>query len=327
MEEFGAQCGGLGLLLCGHELGLAPILVSGEVKSLWRFLLPLYRRTRAGKPSAMAFAITEPAAGSDVEEGTGAKAHKPEMVAKRVDGGWKLSGRKIFITNGDIAAATTMFAALEGEGMESWTCFFVRNDSPGFRVVRSELKMGQRASAAAELELEDVFVPDADIVGELRQGWALNRVSLNFSRMPVAAGALGIARGAVEAAIDFACRFKLGGKELIHYQEVQMQIAQMIAEITAIRGSIWQLALRITPTQAAASTAKFNSSDRAIAVSEAAMNLLGNHSLLHHNRVEKAFRDGRLNQIYEGANQINRLAVIEDLQEQFLVKIEAGKSR
>jgi len=321
MEELCTACGGLGLAIGAHSLGTAPLVLSGRFKDIWRLLLPAYRRSRSGQPTLFAFALTEPSAGSDMEDGHGAAKLRPGTVARRVEGGYLLTGRKVFISGGDRADAISVFSALEGEGMPSWTCFYVEARSPGFRVVRSELKMGQRASSAAELQFDGVFVPDRHVIGELRKGWALNRVTLNFSRLPTAAVALGIARGALEAAVDFACQQRLGGRPLIDYQEVQLAVVQMIAETSAMRALIWQSAARFTPTQAKASLAKFHCSDRAVEVCNLAMNLLGNHGILPGNRVEKDFRDARLTQIYEGTNDINRLAVMEDLQEQFLERV------
>jgi len=321
VEELCAACGGLGLFLSAHILGAAPLLLTGKLSTWFGMLYPAYRRIQRGERCLIAFAITEPTAGSDVEDSAGAELYRPRTVARRVDGGYRITGRKIFISGGDLADVVLVFAGLEGEGMESFTCFYVDTTSEGFRCVRNELKMGQRASGAAEIELDSVFVPDNRIVGGLRGGWALTRATLNFSRIPVGAIALGIARGAVEAAIDFSCRTQLSGKPLIHYQEVQMQIATMVAETTAMRGMIWHTARVYTPTQAMASMAKFQCGDRAVAVCNQAMDLLGNHAVLHGNGVEKAFRDSRLNQIYEGTNEINRIAVIEDMQEQLLARI------
>jgi len=178
--------------------------------------------------------------------------------------------------------------------------------------------MGQRASGAADLELRDVFVPDDHVIGALRTGWALNRASLTCSRLPVAAIALGLARGAMDAAIDFVCRFRLGGKPLIDRQEVQLRVADMIAETSAMRSMIWQHASRPAVTQAGAAMSKFRCSEAAVRVCETAMELLSQHGVLHRNYVEKHFRDARLTSIYEGTNQINRLAVIEDFQEYLL---------
>jgi alkylation response protein AidB-like acyl-CoA dehydrogenase len=305
-------------MLSAHALGMMPLLLSGDKKVWKRFLVPARQRTLSGTPYLFAFAITEPGAGSDVESGYGAAQSRPETVARRAAGGWVLNGRKQYISGGDIADAVTVFAALEGEGLESWTCFLVERGTAGFRWLRNEAKMGQRASGAAELELREVFVPDDHVIGELRAGWALNRASLTCSRVPVAAIALGIARGAMDAAIEFVCQYRLGGKPLIDYQEVQLRVADMIAETSAMRAMIWQLASRPTVTQANAAMSKFRCSDSALRVCATAMELLSQHGVLHRNGVEKHFRDARLTPIYEGTNQINRLAVIEDFQEVFL---------
>jgi len=318
VEELCAVCGGWGLMLAAHALGLMPLLLSGDKKVWKRFLIPAQQRTQAGTPYLFAFAITEPGAGSDVEDGYGASLYRPATVARRAEGGWILNGRKQYISGGDIADAVAVFAAIEGEGMESWTCFLVERGTAGFRCLRNERKMGQRASGAAELELHEVFVPDDHVIGALRTGWALNRASLTCSRLPVAAIALGIARGAMDAAIDFVCRFRLAGKPLIDRQEVQLRVADMIAQTSAMRSMIWQHASRPAVTQANAAMSKFHCSEAAVQVCETAMELLSQHGVLHRNYVEKHFRDARLTPIYEGTNQINRLAVIEDFQEHLL---------
>lgn len=163
-EEMARACGGQMLALCAHQLGLAPLLLSGDTEAIRRFALPVFRDLQHGEPHLCAYAITEPAAGSDVEEGHGASLYRPGVVARRDHGGWRLNGRKVFISGGDVARTLTVFASLEGEGMDSWTCFVVHRDMPGFRVARTELKMGMRASGAAELEFDDVFVPGSHVV-------------------------------------------------------------------------------------------------------------------------------------------------------------------
>lgn len=322
IEEFSAACGGLMLLLSAHHLGTMPILLSGELSSIRRFLLPMYQENQAGDPHLMAFAITEPGAGSDAEDGFGASTYKPGVVAKKTQGGWLLNGRKCFISGGDLAKSLTVFAALEGEGMDSWTCFYVRNTDAGFNVARTELKMGMRASGAAELEFNDVFVPDDQVIGGLRNGWALNRATLNTSRIPVASMAVGFARAATEAALDFARNYQVGGKALIHYQEVQLTLATMLAETRAIRSLIWHEARKCwKPRQLNASVAKFQATDRAQKICEMGLDLMAEHGSLHRNKIEKILRDVRLTRIFEGTNQINRLAVIEDWQPQLLGSI------
>lgn len=311
MEELCAECAGWGLMLGAHGLGAAPIVFSGDLGMVRRALLPAYRSNERGEPRIFAFGITEPTGGSDVEDSDGAVTYKPYTTAKRTTGGWLLNGRKVFISGGDIAHAVTVFAALENEGLASWTCFLVERGAAGFSVGRTELKMGQRVSGAAELVFEDVFVPDANVVGKLRDGWAINRAVLNSSRVPVGAIALGVARGALERAMTFATTATLAGKRLIDYQDVQMAVAQMMIDVQAMRALVWQSA-KWRPTQAKASITKVFCSDTAMRVCDAAMDLLGNHALAHGNYVEKHFRDARLTQIYEGTNQINRLAILED---------------
>ena len=151
-----------------------------------------------------------------------------------------MNGRKVFISGGDIARYISVFAALDGEGYDSWTCFLVDSQSQGFKVARCEMKMGMRASGAAELEFIDCFVPDNRVVGGLRNGWGLARATLNLSRLPVAAMAVGFAQQAVDIATAYACEQTLAGRPLIHYQQVQATIADLQAETSAIRALVWQ---------------------------------------------------------------------------------------
>ncbi|HRP68913.1 MAG TPA: acyl-CoA dehydrogenase family protein, partial [Turneriella sp.] len=113
MEEFCAACGGLGLMLGAHGLGMAPLVLSGDMRALVKFVLPMNRENSAGKMHVAAFAITEPGAGSDVEETEGARTYTPGTTAKKVSGGWLLNGHKVFISGGDIARSITVFAAIE----------------------------------------------------------------------------------------------------------------------------------------------------------------------------------------------------------------------
>lgn len=320
-EELARADGGLMLYLSAHNLGVAPVLFSGNLHVYRHVLLPALRACETGDPQIFAFAITEPGAGSDAEDGHGAEHSRPGLVATQVKGGWKLRGRKVFISGGDIARWVVAFAALAGEGFESWTAFLVDTTSVGFHRVRNEHKMGMRASAATELEFDDCFVPDNFVLGGVRKGWALNRATLNFSRLPVAAMAVGFAQHATELATDFVCRVQMGGHPLVHYQNVQLALADMQAETAAIRALVWQYAKAWTPWQARASLAKFHATDRAQKVIERGMDLMGEQGLLHANEMEKAFRDNRLTRIFEGTNQINRLAVIEDQQTMLLERI------
>ena len=311
-EEFCAACGGIGLSILAHELGIAPLFVSGELTPLFKWLRRIYKEIKSGEPAMAAFAITEPGAGSDVEETEGAGAARLSCRSRKVPGGWRISGRKCFISSGAAARWVTLFAAEQGKGIESWTCFLLDKSMQGFSVGRQERKMGQKAADASELILDDVFVPDDRVIGPVGGGWAINRNVLNFSRPVVGSIALGIARGAFEHAVRFCNENRLGNRRLVEYQDVQIALADMMTKVAAMRAIVWQTARHRFPFQAAGSMAKVFCSDTAWDVCNAAMELLGDHGCLHSNSVEKATRDARLTQIYEGTNQINRLAIFEN---------------
>jgi alkylation response protein AidB-like acyl-CoA dehydrogenase len=310
-EELCAACGGLGLALLANDLGVAPLFVSGDLQAILRWQRRIYREIRAGAGFGAAYAITEPGAGSDVEETAGAARARIVTRAVRVAGGWRLNGRKCFISNGALANWITLFAAQEGGGVESWSCWLLDKSMAGLSVGRQERKMGQRAADASELVLEDVLVPDDRLVGRVGSGWAINRNVLNYSRPVVGAIAVGIARGALEHATRFAAETRLAGRPLIDYQDVQLRLAEMLLRIQAARALVWQAARYRRPFQAAGAMAKVFCSDTAWEVCTMALELLGDQGCLHGRGVEKAARDARLTQIYEGTNQINRLAIFE----------------
>ena len=315
VEELSRVCAGQMLLLSAHHLGLAPLCLSGDPRALWTYYRPMAQDFSKGIVHLFAYAITEPSAGSDAEDGHGASTNQPRLRARRLKNGYVLNGRKCFISGGDVARHIAVFAALEDEGFDSWTCFMVNSGHPGFTACHTELKMGMRASTAAELHLSDCYVPETAIIGGLRQGWALNRATLNSSRYPVAAMAVGIARRACELTLEYCLHTRLAGKPLLAYQEFQLQLAQMLAETRAMRALIWQQASgSFQARQSEASMSKFFATDRAQAVCESGMELLAEHGASRTEGLEKLLRDVRLTRIFEGTNQINRLSVIEDLQ-------------
>ncbi len=324
LEEMAAACAGVALIVGAHGLGLLPVFLSGDLGLVRKRVLPAFVDSRKGRPIFFSYALTEPSAGSDVEDSLGASRYRPGTVARRVHNGWLLNGRKQFISGGDHAAWISVFAALDGEDMQSTTCFLVDASSDGFECVRTELKMGQRASHAAELSFSDVFVPDDHVVGGLSRGWALNRAILNVSRVPVAALCLGIARGVMERSVQWLCTQKVAGERLADRQEVQLGIAQMMVDVSAMRAMVWQTASQRRASQTRSSVAKVFCSDMAVKVCQDAMHLVGEAGVGADGSIGKAFRDARLTQIYEGTNQINRLAIIEDQMEWLLSQCESG---
>jgi alkylation response protein AidB-like acyl-CoA dehydrogenase len=310
-EEFCAACAGVGLSLLAHELGIAPLFISGDLRAYFKWLRLIYREIKAGEPAVAAFAITEPGAGSDVEDTEGGERARLGCRWRRVPGGFRLNGRKCFISGGAASRWVTFFAAEEGKGLETWTCFLLDKSMPGLSVGRREKKMGQRASDASELVAEDVFAPDERVIGKVGAGWAINRNVLNYSRPVVGAIALGTARGAFERAVQFCKETRLANRALIDYPDVQLALADMMITLSAMRATVWRATRYPFAFQAAGGVAKTFCSDKAWEVCNAAMELLGDHGCLHGQGIEKAARDARLAQIYEGTNQINRLGVFE----------------
>jgi alkylation response protein AidB-like acyl-CoA dehydrogenase len=310
-EEFCARCAGLGVSLLAHDLGTAPLFMSGDLKAYFRWLGRIYREIRAGEPAIAAFAITEPGAGSDVEETEGARKAKLGCFYERLPNGFRINGRKCFISGGALSKWITLFAAEKGKGVDTWTCFLLDKSMRGLSVGRSENKMGQRASDASEIICEDVFVSDERVVGKVAGGWPINRNVLNYSRPVVGAIALGIGRNAYEHAVRFCNENRLGNRSLTQFQDVQLALADMMMKISAMRATVWQVVRYRIPFQGAGCVAKVFCSDMAWEVCNAAMELLGDYGYMRGQGVEKATRDARLTQIYEGTNQINRLGIFE----------------
>ena len=310
-EEFCTESGGIGLLLLVHYLGIAPLLLAGHIPTYLRHLVPLQLKSMSSNPTLLAFAITEPSAGSDVEDTEGGANARLATTAKAVKGGYLLNGRKVFISNGQAADKLTVFAKLDGEALDSWTCFLVDKKMDGVFVGRQERKMGQRPSDASEIILDDVFVPNRNIIGKLRGGWALNRNVLNYSRPAIGAMAVGMARGAFEKTLQFCQDTFLGGRRLIEYQDVQLELADMLTQLWAARAMVWHSCSTLRSNQAAAAATKVFATDTAYTVCNKAMELIGDHAYVRSSGVERALRDVRLTQIYEGTNQINKLALIE----------------
>lgn len=308
-EELSAVCSGMATLFGAHYLGIMPILVAMDIPLARRLLKPICEAAKTDKPKLCAFAITEPGAGSDVEDyESGKKAHM-STFARRVKGGYILNGRKQFISNGSVASLITVFASIEkNKGIDAWTCFAVTSDMKGFSVGRIENKMGQRASQAAELIFEDVFVPEENRVGLEGDGWLLNQLTLDSSRGPVGAIAIGGARHAIEICIEY---FKNNGE--IKDKYIQMEFADMLQKYESARSLVWRACGTFPPLRYLSAMAKCVASDTAMEICSKVIDLMGEDGIKQKNEVEKIFRDIKLTQIYEGTNQINRLAVAEEL--------------
>ena len=234
LEELCAACPGIALIFGAHALGISPLLLGGA--SQWDGVLAeLVGSERSGEPLLMAFAVTEPEAGTDVEDPELLARARITSHARRVPGGFRLNGTKRFISNGSVARWIAVLMATDPRRpAETWTFFLVDARSEGFAVSRVEHKMGQRACPAAELTFDEVFVPDERIVGREGDGAAVTMIVLACSRGPVGAIATGIARGAYERVLGWLEEDR-AARGLLGHQHVQLALAGMEEEIHLAR--------------------------------------------------------------------------------------------
>ena len=297
-EELNAGCAGIGGMISINSLACGPILIGGSEEQKKRFLLPL---CESGKTAS--FGLTEREAGSD------AAGVKTKAVRKGNE--YVLNGQKCFITNASFAALYTIFATTDpAKGTKGITAFVVPRDTPGVSIGKVEDKMGQRALNVAEVNLDDVVVPAANVLGAEGQGFKIAMETLNEGRINIATTALGIARAALETSVQYAKQRVQFGRPIGTFQSINFLLADMAAAVDASRLLTWYAASRadqgISFAREAAQ-AKLFASDTAMEVTTQAVQIHGGYGYTKEYMVEKLMRDAKLTQIYEGTNQVNRI--------------------
>jgi alkylation response protein AidB-like acyl-CoA dehydrogenase len=306
IEQIARACATSSLILMVQELGALPILLRGTPEQQARWFPDL----AAGRTLA-AFALTEPEAGSD------AAAIRTRAIRDGDD--YLMSGTKRFITNGSVAGLITVFAVTDPDAPRHsrLSCFAVEVPADGFRVARLEHKMGIRGSPTAELEFEQVRVPAANRIGEEGDGFAIAVATLDRSRPGVAAQAVGIAQGALEAATAYARDRKQFGQRIGDFQMVGAMLADMDAQIEAARQLLWTACEVIesgAPDAARwAAMCKLVAGDTAMRVTTDAVQVLGGYGYVDEFPVERMMRDAKITQLYEGTQQIQRLVIARAL--------------
>lgn len=305
LEEIAAGNGGISTLMHVHALGTAGVIASlgnAEQKAQW---LP---RMIAGEAIGCV-ALTEPHAGSDVS--------RIKTRARKVDGGWRLEGAKQFISNGRRASVAIILAVTDPDaGSRGMSFFLVPTDTPGFRVENPEEKLGQTTSDTVPIVLEDCFVPEAAMMGEHGQALPTTMGLLSDGRISIAAQAVGMARAAFEAALDYARERKAFAKAIIDHQAVAFRLADMATQIEVARAYTHHAA-RLLDAGAdcvkEASIAKLFAGEMAERVCSDAIQIHGGYGYLADYQVERIYRDVRVCQIYEGTNDIQRLIIARKL--------------
>jgi alkylation response protein AidB-like acyl-CoA dehydrogenase len=256
-----------------------------------------------------AFALSEPASGSD--------AFALETRADQKNGGWELTGRKFWITNGGEAEFFIIFANTDfSKGYKGITAFLVERGFPGFSVGKKEDKLGIRASSTTELILEGCQVPAENVLGPVGQGYKIAIETLNEGRIGIGAQMIGVAQGALDAAIAYIKERKQFGKAIAEFQGVQFQIAQMATDIEAARLLVYNAA-RLKeagePFAQQAAMAKLFSSQVGDRVTSQCLELFGGYGYSKEYPAEKFYRDAKIGTIYEGTSNMQLQTIAKTL--------------
>ncbi len=271
---------------------------SDEQKETW--LKPLARGEMLG-----CFCLTEPHTGSDAAAIT--------TRADRDGDHFVLNGVKQFITTGKYAQVAIVFAVTDkSAGKKGISCFLVPTSTPGYIVARLEEKMGQHASDTAQILFEDCRIPASCLLGKEGDGYRIALSNLEAGRIGIAAQSVGMARAAFEAAVQYAKERQTFGQPIIEHQAVSFRLADMATQIDAARLMVWRAATYKDAGKAClkeASMAKMFASEMAEKVCSDAIQILGGYGYVSDFPVERIYRDVRVCQIYEGANDIQRLVI------------------
>jgi alkylation response protein AidB-like acyl-CoA dehydrogenase len=282
--------------------GTLPILLYGDEGQKARWVPDLARGEKIG-----CFALTEPEAGSD--------AAAIAASAERVDGGYRLSGHKQWVTNGRVAGAMVVFA----RAPEGVTAYVVRLDAEGISFGKHAKKMGVISATTDDVLLDNVFVPEEDRLGEEGRGLSVALGTLDSGRIGIAAQAIGIAEAAFRYAADYASRRTTFGKPIAEHQAVAFKLADMQTKVRAARllthEAAWMKDRGVRVTEAGA-RAKLYASQVANEVTYDAVQVLGGYGYMKDHPVERYYRDARVTEIYEGTSEIQRLVISRGILEE-----------
>jgi acyl-CoA dehydrogenase len=300
-EEFAYGCTGIMTTFEANNLACAPVYVGGSEEQKQKYLGRL-----AEEPLQAAYCVTEPGAGSDV---AGAKTRATKMGADYV-----INGSKMWITNAGRAnwffvLAKTDPAASAGRAFSG---FIVDADTAGITVGKKEINMGQRCSDTRAVTFEDVVVPAANLIGTEGQGFKLAMGAFDYTRPPVAIGAVGLARRAMDEAMAYALQRQTMGKPIAEHQAVAFMLADMATGIEASRLLVYKAANLIDngkPNTMLASMSKVFASEHCNKVVTDAVQIFGGAGFNTEYPVEKLYRDAKIYTIYEGTSQIQRMIV------------------
>ena len=251
------------------------------------------------------FALTEPDTGSD--------ASNLKTRAERIDGGWRISGQKQWISMGNYAQLALVFAQTDPEQRHRGIgCFLVPTDTDGYSASAIHGKLGLRASPTAEISLDGVEVGDDALMGEAGIGFKAAMSALDSGRFSVASGCVGICQGCVDASVAYAKEREQFGRPIASFQLVQQMLADMVVDTQAARGLVWQagwLKDSGKPNTTETSIAKLFATEAAVRSANSAIQVHGGSGYVDDHPVERYLRDARVTTLYEGTSQIQKLII------------------
>ena len=305
VEELSKACGTTGVIVSAHtSLCCDPIQTYGTEEQKQKYLIPLAKGEKLG-----AFGLTEPGAGTD------AQGQQTKAV---LDGDeWVLNGSKIFITNGKEADIYIIFAVTgilekRGKKVKEISAFIVEKGTPGFSFGTKEKKMGIRGSSTYELIFTDCRIPKENLLGALGKGFGIAMHTLDGGRIGIAAQALGIAAGALEATIAYVQERKQFGRPIAAFQNTQFQIADMATKVEAARMMVYRAAMAKATQKnysVEAAMAKLYAAEVAMEVTSKAVQLHGGYGYTREYDVERMMRDAKITEIYEGTSEVQRMVI------------------
>ncbi len=301
VEELSRVCASTGVTLSAHtSLAGWPIFKFGTEEQKQKYLKPMAQGKKIG-----AYCLTESGSGSD--------AGGMKTMARKEGDHYVLNGSKIFITNGGVAEIYVVFATTDPESKhKGTTAFIVESNFSGFKVGKKEKKMGIRSSPTTEIIFEDCIVPQENVLGEEGQGFKIAMMTLDGGRNGIAAQAVGIAQGALDAAVSYAKERVQFGKPIIANQGISFKLADMATNIEAARLLTYQAAWLESaglPYGKASAMAKLFAGDTAMKVTTEAVQVFGGYGYTKDYPVERFMRDAKITQIYEGTQEIQRLVI------------------
>lgn len=305
LMEIAAADGALSTIVSiQNSILVSGLLKDGSAAQQTRFLPDLIGGRTIG-----AFALTEADAGSD--------ASAVRTRAVKVDGGWRITGAKQFITSGRIAGVVMIVAVTDPDaGKKGLSVFIVPTERPGYGVDKVEHKLGQGASDTCALRFDDMFVEDDLLIGQPGQGYRIALANLETGRIGIAAQCVGMAQAALEIAVAYAKDRRSFGKSIIEHQAVGFRLADLATRLEAARQLVLHAA-RVkdagAPCLTEASMAKLFASEAAEAIVSGALQTLGGYGYLEEYGVAKIYRDVRVCQIYEGTSDIQRMVIARSL--------------